>query len=624
MPYTNAKCRNDTAYAQQEKRTNALIYESVLHKTRRQNRKIKGNAITKNPANIACEPILTIPTVVHIIHADTTAYGEYENVTDEFVYDRIDSINKTLRHMPGAIYENPFNGADTYIELCLAQQTPDGMPTTGIERHIGNPIAPHGSLLDYTIPQTYGWDISVYFNIFLIREFEPWGGGYAFSNPALQVEGVVMVSFMGYVGWVHEAGHYLGLGHNIYVMPDYGIEHEDCSPNYNCLTYGDRVCDTPPQISTICPPIENTCSSDTNDVDIRNPYRPTNLGGLGDVNDNAQTPMSFNGANTCPMTFTFGQKKRMRANVLEKKYSLLTSLACTPPNHINDAGISRIKVPNIDNYICEPNFTPIVTLQNFGNNTINSATVYYELDGTSYSGFNWAGTLQTGQFIDIELPQVMVNIDDEVHAFYATIGNINGVPDAYTENDDFCVNFEAINLPVSCLIVTNTNDDGFGSLRDAIHCANGIDCRTVIEFDIAGTPPHTIQPQSELPKLRNKLVIDAATNGNQLGDIVLDGGLLSNNEKGLYIILATATKFTACKSKTSRMWAYMAISVKRSSLDRQPKATLLPITGGMALPFNKHRAAPLREMRRKTMLAMVCKFGEIQTFQLSTITFLMA
>ncbi len=42
-----------------------------------------------------------------------------------------------------------------------------------------------------------------------------------------------------------------------------------------------------------------------------------------------------------------------------------------------------------------------------------------------------------------------------------------------------------------CLVVTNTNNTGAGSLRDAINCANSTPGHDTITFDIPGAGPHT-------------------------------------------------------------------------------------------------------------------------------------
>ena len=65
----------------------------------------------------------------------------------------------------------------------------------------------------------------------------------------------------------------------------------------------------------------------------------------------------------------------------------------------------------------------------------------------------------------------------------------------------------------SCLstTVTNTNNSGAGSLRDAIICANNSPGTDTIDFNIPGTGPHTIQPLSDLPWITDPVIIDGYT-----------------------------------------------------------------------------------------------------------------
>jgi len=95
--------------------------------------------------------------------------------------------------------------------------------------------------------------------------------------------------------------------------------------------------------------------------------------------------------------------------------------------------------------------------------------------------------------------------------------------------------------------VTNTNDMGLGSLRQAIIDANTNVGADTIAFDIAGSGPHTITPASALPTITDPVMIDGYTqvgssentNGpseadNAVLQVELDGSGLSN-AKGLVI-----------------------------------------------------------------------------------------
>ncbi|HEY8401302.1 MAG TPA: PKD domain-containing protein, partial [Cytophagaceae bacterium] len=78
--------------------------------------------------------------------------------------------------------------------------------------------------------------------------------------------------------------------------------------------------------------------------------------------------------------------------------------------------------------------------------------------------------------------------------------------------------------------VTNTNDSGLGSLREAIECANSKPGKDVIKFVIEGTGPFIIQPLTALPKIIDSVFIDGfSQSGSGVYDIILDGTNYSGN-----------------------------------------------------------------------------------------------
>ena len=84
----------------------------------------------------------------------------------------------------------------------------------------------------------------------------------------------------------------------------------------------------------------------------------------------------------------------------------------------------------------------------------------------------------------------------------------------------------ASSIPVANpLAVTNTNDSGVGSLRQALEGANQNGAPATIVFALQGTGPFTITLQSPLPQLTNPVTIDATgletTPGSPL--VVIDG-----------------------------------------------------------------------------------------------------
>ncbi|MCB0553995.1 MAG: fibronectin type III domain-containing protein, partial [Phaeodactylibacter sp.] len=140
--------------------------------------------------------------------------------------------------------------------------------------------------------------------------------------------------------------------------------------------------------------------------------------------------------------------------------------------------------------------------------------------------------------------------------FSLTIPNISG--DFYFELRDFYDNIylqspvfeissDCTPTPVCSTVVTNINDSGPGSLREAINCANNNPGPDVITFNIPGNGPHTIQVSSDILTITDAYtVIDGATQPGYInGGIIIEGAnavntglsVLADNTEiyGLYI-----------------------------------------------------------------------------------------
>jgi hypothetical protein len=90
---------------------------------------------------------------------------------------------------------------------------------------------------------------------------------------------------------VHEFGHYAYLYHV------WGSANGECHANSDCLTKGDRVCDTPPCLLSPSNCISNSCSTD-----------------VPDLNDPRENYMSY--SHSCQFRFTEGQAVRMKEMAL--------------------------------------------------------------------------------------------------------------------------------------------------------------------------------------------------------------------------------------------------------------------------------------------------------------------
>ena len=95
----------------------------------------------------------------------------------------------------------------------------------------------------------------------------------------------------------------------------------------------------------------------------------------------------------------------------------------------------------------------------------------------------------------------------------------------------------------SIFTVTNTDDSGPGSLRQAILDANAEPGTDTIAFDIPGGGVQTIQPASALPTITSPVVIDGTTQPGFAGSplIVLNGSLAGAAASGLTITAGYST-----------------------------------------------------------------------------------
>lgn len=108
---------------------------------------------------------------------------------------------------------------------------------------------------------------------------------------------------------------------------------------------------------------------------------------------------------------------------------------------------------------------------------------------------------------------------------------------------------------VSPFAVTNTNDSGAGSLRQAILNANATTGTQTITFNIAGVAPFTIKPNSALPPISGTAIIDATTQPGFSGAPVveLDGEVAVQTGTGTTGIRLDAA-FSAVKGLAINRW----------------------------------------------------------------------
>jgi hypothetical protein len=302
----------------------------------------------------------TLPVVVHVVHGNGA-----ENIPDAQVLQGIQDLNDAFANVG---YYDPTTGVDTRLRFCLAIRDPDGNAASGIDR-VQSPLTDLTlETDDIPMKNLSRWDPLSYINIWLVREIcsISYGcsvAGYAYlpASHGQPEDGIVMEakffgSSQGASGvQVHEMGHYLGLYHTF---------QGGCT-NYNCLTDGDRVCDTPPDASTTpvpCNATPNSCSTDANS------------GFASDQLDLFQDYMDY-GDFDCWSVFTQGQTDRMHWHIENVRFSLLESQGCLDPctSALSASFIANLTTVDVGGTV------------NFTNTSTNATSAAWTIDGAPFA-----------------------------------------------------------------------------------------------------------------------------------------------------------------------------------------------------------------------------------------------
>lgn len=412
--------------------------------------------------------IITIPVVVHIIH-DNKAYGVDENITDEQILSQITVLNQDFRKMLGTPGHNTNPvGADTEVEFCMAQRTPDGQATNGINRlNIPTPVldlGPWGQFITWTMEDiedvlkpTTVWDSSEYLNVWVVDEIllgmvagyaqfpvssglDGLDGGslnegaetdgivvahYAFGSSDIYPTGIYEAPYDKGRTTTHEVGHWLGLRH---IWGDNNSCSVDATDSFN-----DFCLDTPPanDQNEGCTQT-STCSAPSM---IENYMDYTN--------------------DSCQNIFTEDQKTRIRTALenAPRRVSLLTSSGCLAPQEF-DAKVGIIDLG------CDTEASPIILLSNIGTATvITSAEISYGIEGETPQTYNWTGMLNPHTDIQITLP--IVEFEQESN-FIVTLISINGTVDDNTLNNSSTALKTISSVYTSSALTLSLTTDDYG------------------------------------------------------------------------------------------------------------------------------------------------------------------
>ncbi len=261
--------------------------------------------------------VVNIPVVVHVVY-NTTA----QNISDAQIQSQIDVLNADFRKLNADVGQVPSVWtslvADFELNFCMAQQTPSGTATNGIERRqtTVTSFSTDDKVKFYSQGGLDAWDASKYLNLWVCKL----GGGllgYAqFPGGPANTDGVVCTyTAFGTIGTAtapfnkgrtatHEIGHWVNLYH---IWGDDGT----------ACTGSDLVTDTPNQADENygCPTFPQVSCSNGPNGDMFMNYM--------DYTDDA-----------CMYMFTNGQKNRGQAVFASggARFSITTSPGCSPPS----------------------------------------------------------------------------------------------------------------------------------------------------------------------------------------------------------------------------------------------------------------------------------------------------
>lgn len=372
-----------------------------------------------------------IPVVVHVLWNKPK-----ENISDEQILSQIKVLNEDFNSANADTVKTPAYykalRGKTNFYFRLAKQTPDGLPTSGINRvytYVDSGFGLDGRINFTKFGGQDPWDPRYYVNIYVCVLYES-SNTFAvtyFPGGSLRRDGIICdYRFFGTVGITtppydkgrtvtHEMGHYFNLDHtwgptDLTSLPDCTDDDhvEDTAPqsvaNYGCPKF--------PQISCI-----------------------------SNLSDAYMSYMDYTN-DACMNLFTKGQAERMVASYyIMTPYLKYSKALMEPVITKNDAGIKEIIKPFENGYTCRKQVKPKVVLRNFGTEVLHTVNIRYTLDGAAWISQQLEQLELAAYAMDtLELNAVDINASGSI-MFKAGTVRPNGHMDENNSNNEASVTF---------------------------------------------------------------------------------------------------------------------------------------------------------------------------------------
>ena len=381
---------------------------------------------TRTAAVRSAKEIITIPVVVHILYNTPE-----QNISDAQVLSQIEVLNEDFRLRNEDTTEIPdyFKdvAADVGVEFCLAVRDPDGNITSGITRTQTDEeeFFTNSDMKYSSQGGVDAWNTYEYLNIWVCNLANDILGFAQFPGAGKkETDGVVIGNkFFGKLGPVvapydngrtttHEVGHWLGMYHTF----DGGCAG---TTSADCLSKGDKVCDTPPTADSHlnCPGETNSC----NETPV-------------DLNDMTMNFMEYVD-DTCMHLFTEGQKVRMLNMIETIRPNLKDSKGCIL--YTVDASIASIETNGLFN--CGTEVAPVINIKNMGFDSLTALEVHYALSDGNSGKLNWTGAITSFQTEQMPLP--VFSFDPGTYTLKVYV---QAASDQDSSNDSLEVTFKVI------------------------------------------------------------------------------------------------------------------------------------------------------------------------------------
>ncbi|MEJ7769556.1 MAG: zinc metalloprotease, partial [Chitinophagaceae bacterium] len=355
---TNVAARCGTMERQQNRFNDDPALKAVFEQEQNQfNRIIKEGRNSISARSNRLNAIYTIPVVFHIV------LGNPALVTDAQVKAQLDTLNKEFSGANPDTSKLPLFFRSLFgvsgINFCLAQRTPDGEVSSGIERVVTNNTS--FSFVDDRVKHAgsggaESWDAARYFNIWICVLDNNIAGYSTLPQDGIESDQGVVIDHRSLPGGsfttynrgktlVHETGHYFNLYHT------WGDDEGAC-------TGSDFIDDTPNQAdaTTGCFSGIKTdkCTTSGNGIMYQN---------FMDYTDDA-----------CMILFTREQVARMETALTLYRSPLLISDGCQPVIKKN-FDVQLVSIDQPGQRLCSPLFNPAISIKNRGTQTLSSFVI---------------------------------------------------------------------------------------------------------------------------------------------------------------------------------------------------------------------------------------------------------